>query len=91
MQKARLLYDAIEASNGFFSSPVDPAVRSFMNVPFTIPSKPDLEAVFIKEAAAKGMVGARLLRIASKPRGGGGGGQQVLSQGSLGFCGLRVS
>ncbi|GAB4817068.1 hypothetical protein N2152v2_004114 [Parachlorella kessleri] len=55
-RKARLLYDAIQASNGFFSSPVDPAVRSLMNVPFTIPSNPDLEAVFIKEAAAKGMI-----------------------------------
>jgi hypothetical protein len=55
-QKAAVLYDAIAASGGFYNTPVDPAVRSLMNVPFTIPSKPELEAVFIKEAAAQGMV-----------------------------------
>ena len=56
MQKAKVLYDAIAASNGFYSSPVDPAVRSLMNVPFTIPSNPDLEKTFIAEAAKLGMV-----------------------------------
>ncbi len=43
--KAKLLYDAIDNSNGFYNNPVDPAVRSLMNVPFTIPSNPDLEKV----------------------------------------------
>lgn len=54
--KATLLYDTIANSKGFYQSPVDPAVRSNMNVPFTIPSNPDLEKSFISEAAAKGMV-----------------------------------
>mmetsp|Transcript_3006 Transcript_3006/g.5429 ORF Transcript_3006/g.5429 Transcript_3006/m.5429 type:complete len:415 (-) Transcript_3006:268-1512(-) len=53
--KANLLYDAIDATGGFFNCPVDPAVRSCMNVPFTIPSNPELEPVFIKEAAAIGL------------------------------------
>jgi len=54
--KAKIVYDAIDNSGGFYDCPVDPAVRSLMNVPFTIPSNADLEAQFIKEAAAKGMV-----------------------------------
>ncbi|KAJ9513787.1 hypothetical protein QJQ45_015514 [Haematococcus lacustris] len=53
--KAKLIYDAIEGSNGFYANPVDPACRSLMNVPFTIPAKPELEKVFIKEAEALGM------------------------------------
>jgi phosphoserine aminotransferase len=55
--KAKLVYDAIEASNGFYSSPVEPSVRSNMNIPFTIPSSPDLEKAFISEAAKLGLVG----------------------------------
>ena len=54
--KAKVLYDTIADSKGFYASPVDPAVRSMMNVPFTIPSSPDLEKAFVAEAAAAGMV-----------------------------------
>ena len=54
--QAKLIYDAIAESGGFYSSPVDPAVRSCMNVPFTIPSSSDLEAEFIKEASAANLV-----------------------------------
>lgn len=54
--KAKVLYDAIEESNGFYNAPVEPSVRSMMNVPFTIPSSPDLEKAFISEAAAQGLV-----------------------------------
>ncbi len=54
--KAKILYDYIEASDGFYVSPVDPAVRSVMNVPFTIPSKPELEKVFVEEAKKVGLV-----------------------------------
>mmetsp|Transcript_7771 Transcript_7771/g.20701 ORF Transcript_7771/g.20701 Transcript_7771/m.20701 type:complete len:405 (+) Transcript_7771:92-1306(+) len=56
VEKAKILYDAIEASNGFYNNPVDPACRSLMNVPFTIPSNPDLEKAFIKEAEKLNMV-----------------------------------
>eukprot|EP00955_Chlamydomonas_euryale_P016326 174497-Chlamydomonas_euryale.AAC.7 len=54
--KAKVLYDVIEASNGFYNNPVDPSCRSLMNVPFTIPKDAELEKAFIKEAAAAGMV-----------------------------------
>jgi len=50
--KAGLLYDTISSSNGFYFSPVEESVRSKMNVPFTIPSNPDLEKAFIAEATA---------------------------------------
>ncbi|KAF5830934.1 phosphoserine aminotransferase [Dunaliella salina] len=56
VEKAKILYDAIEASNGFYNNPVDPACRSLMNVPFTIPSNPELEKAFIKEAEKLNMV-----------------------------------
>lgn len=46
VEKAKVLYDAIEGSSGFYHNPVDPACRSLMNVPFTIPSNPDLEKVW---------------------------------------------
>lgn len=54
--KANVLYDTIAGSNGFYNSPVDPAVRSLMNVPFTIPKSADLEKEFVAEAAKAGMV-----------------------------------
>lgn len=54
--KAKVLYDAIDGSDGFYVNPIAKADRSNMNVPFTIPSSQELEAVFVKEAAAAGMV-----------------------------------
>lgn len=54
--KAKLLYDAIESSNGFYFSPVAKANRSLMNVPFTIPSNPELEKAFVKETEKLGML-----------------------------------
>jgi phosphoserine aminotransferase len=56
LEKAALIYDTVAASGGFYASPVDPAVRSAMNVPFTIPSSPELEKEFIAGAAKRGMV-----------------------------------
>ena len=57
--KAKVLYDAIDGSDGFYVNPIAKANRSSMNVPFTIPSSQELEAVFVKEAAAAGMVSIR--------------------------------
>lgn len=51
--KAARLYGAIDASP-FYGNPVDPACRSWMNVPFTI-AKPELEKTFVAEAAAQGL------------------------------------
>lgn len=53
--KAGVIYDAIDGSNGFYNSPVAAANRSLMNVPFTIPSNPDLEKKFVSEATAAGL------------------------------------
>jgi len=53
--KSKLIYDTIEASNGFYICPTKPGVRSCMNVPFTMKDSA-LEAVFIKEAAGLEMV-----------------------------------
>ena len=55
-RKAKILYDAIAATDGFYAAPVDPAARSLTNVPFTIPARPELEKDFIAEAAGRGMV-----------------------------------
>ncbi|KAF3786933.1 Phosphoserine aminotransferase 1 [Nymphaea thermarum] len=54
-EKARILYETIDESGGFYRCPVEKSVRSHMNVPFTL-EKSELEAEFIKEAAAQGMV-----------------------------------
>jgi phosphoserine aminotransferase len=54
--KAQLLYDAIDNSGGFYNQPVDPACRSLMNVPFTIPKGAELEAKFLSEATKEGLV-----------------------------------
>jgi phosphoserine aminotransferase len=52
-RKAEKLYRAIDAS-GFYRNPVAPAYRSWMNVPFTLPSA-DLDAPFLAEAEKAGM------------------------------------
>ena len=53
--KAGKIYDAIAASNGFYKCPVAPAVRSLMNIPFTMAS-PELEKAFLKLAEQRGLV-----------------------------------
>ena len=51
--KAKLLYDALDASS-FFSSPVARENRSLMNIPFTLKDTA-LEEAFLKGAKARGM------------------------------------
>jgi phosphoserine aminotransferase len=53
-RKAKLLYDAIDASS-FYQNPVDPDCRSWMNVPFTL-ADPELDGAFLAEAADAGLV-----------------------------------
>ena len=61
--KARLLYDAIDASGGFYNCPVEKASRSMMNIVFRVgvvltnPATKHLEKEFAKQAAAAGLVG----------------------------------
>ncbi|MEW6353895.1 MAG: 3-phosphoserine/phosphohydroxythreonine transaminase [Pseudomonadota bacterium] len=53
-RKADKLYQAIDGSK-FYRNPVDPACRSWMNVPFTL-ADPKLDATFLDEAKKAGMV-----------------------------------
>ena len=53
-KKAALLYDYLD-NNTFFKGTVDKKDRSIMNVPFVIGDK-ELEAQFVKEAEANGLV-----------------------------------
>jgi len=50
-KKARLLYDVIDGSDGFFCCPVEKSARSRMNVPFTIMGGDEAaEKKFLQEA-----------------------------------------
>jgi phosphoserine aminotransferase len=53
--KAKLLYDTIDASNGFYSCPVAVSDRSRMNVPFTLKNA-DLDGDFLKQAGERGLL-----------------------------------
>ena len=54
-EKARILYECIDNSAGFYANPVDPECRSRMNVPFTL-ANPGLDAAFLAESKAVGLV-----------------------------------
>jgi phosphoserine aminotransferase len=55
-RKARLVYDAIDRSGGFYRGHAEPGSRSQMNVTFRLPSEA-LEKQFVAESQAAGMVG----------------------------------
>ena len=55
--KSETLYELIDATD-FYRSPIDPASRSRMNVVFRLPTE-ELEAKFLKEAKAIGLVGLK--------------------------------
>jgi phosphoserine aminotransferase len=58
-EKAKSIYDAIDASNGFYKCTVSvPEQRSVMNVTYTLPSEEKTDA-FVKEAAKHEMVGLK--------------------------------
>ena len=57
-EKAAILYNAIDASDGFYTGHADRAARSLMNVTFSLPSE-ELDEKFCTEAAANGMDGLR--------------------------------
>ena len=61
IQKASLLYDAIDSSD-FYKNSVAKEDRSLMNVPFVTPSA-ELDAKFVKEAAAEGLVSLKGHRL----------------------------
>jgi phosphoserine aminotransferase len=57
-EKARILYHAIDGSNGFYSNPIEKNARSWMNVPFVLPRE-ELDKPFLKEAEAAGLLGLK--------------------------------
>ena len=57
-QKAGILYDAIDASDGYYRGHADKAARSLMNVTFRLPSE-ELEKQFASEATARGLDGLK--------------------------------
>ncbi|MGI6316561.1 MAG: 3-phosphoserine/phosphohydroxythreonine transaminase [Christensenellales bacterium] len=59
--KAKILYDALDASS-YYIAPVSKESRSIMNVTFTTPS-PETDALFVKEAAAAGLVNIKGHRL----------------------------
>ena len=54
--KSRLLYDLIDGSGGFYEGRVEKHSRSRMNVVFRVRNR-ELEALLVKEAEGKGLVG----------------------------------
>ena len=56
--KAKLLYDAIDSSDGFYRGHADKDSRSFMNVTFRLPSE-ELEKKFIAEALEHNLCGVK--------------------------------
>ncbi|MFD6442749.1 3-phosphoserine/phosphohydroxythreonine transaminase, partial [Peribacillus sp. NPDC060186] len=55
-QKAKVIYDAIDNSNGFYKGHALPDSRSHMNVTFTLPTE-EAEKQFLKEVKQAGFVG----------------------------------
>jgi phosphoserine aminotransferase len=57
-EKARILYDAIDSSDGYYRGHAEKDCRSLMNVTFRLPSE-ELEKKFIKEATTAGLDGLK--------------------------------
>ena len=60
IEKSKSLYDLMDQSAGYFTSPVEKSSRSVMNVVFRIKSGDEaLESQFVKEAEAAGLKGLK--------------------------------
>jgi phosphoserine aminotransferase len=57
-EKAAILYDAIDSSDGYYTGHADRNARSLMNVTFRLPNE-DLEKKFCSEATAIGLDGLK--------------------------------
>ncbi|MGI8787905.1 MAG: 3-phosphoserine/phosphohydroxythreonine transaminase [Pyrinomonadaceae bacterium] len=57
-EKAKILYDAIDRSDGFYRGHADQQARSMMNVTYRLPSE-ELEKQFTSEATAQGLDGLK--------------------------------
>lgn len=56
--KAKLLYDTIDNSNGFYKGHAQPDSRSLMNVTFNLPT-PELEAKCVEAGKQRGLIGLK--------------------------------
>jgi phosphoserine aminotransferase len=54
-RKAEMMYAAIDGSGGYYRNPVDPAARSWMNIPFTLHDAA-LDDAFLSESKAAGLL-----------------------------------
>ncbi len=66
-RKAQKLYDAIDNSDGFYTNPVDPECRSWMNVPFNLKTD-DLTALFLEDAKKAGLTNLKGHKLAGGVR-----------------------
>jgi len=57
-KKAKLLYETIDSSDGFYKGHAEPDSRSLMNVTFNLPT-PELEAQCVKEATEHDLIGLK--------------------------------
>lgn len=62
-EKAKVLYDALDQSGGYYRAPVQKESRSTMNVVFRLPTEA-LDAKFVASAKVAGMVGVKGHRLA---------------------------
>ena len=53
-RKAKMLYDVIDGSGGFYQGHAEPDCRSIMNVPFRL-ANPAHDEPFLKQAAERGL------------------------------------
>jgi phosphoserine aminotransferase len=56
-EKAKILYDFMDQS-GFYRGTAEKESRSFMNIPFRLPTE-DLESKFVSEATKAGLAGLK--------------------------------
>jgi phosphoserine aminotransferase len=56
LERSGLLYNYIDSSEGYYQNGVETQYRSRMNIPFRVCCNDELEAKFIKEAAAKHLI-----------------------------------
>lgn len=54
--KAKLIYDVIDNSDGFYKGHAEPAYRSLMNITFNL-ATPEIEKDFIEQGKAAGFIG----------------------------------
>ena len=57
-KKAKLVYDIIDKSNGFYKGVAKPESRSLMNITFNL-ATPELEVKCVDEAKRKGLIGLK--------------------------------